>query len=220
MAPRKTEHQLRREVSATSKLLWDRGWVANHDGNVTAKLDAGTFVATPTALSKRVIDPDMLIVVDGARRVIRGRAKPFSELGLHFAVYAARPDVGAVVHAHSPYATAHSLSGAALPCFIAEAVVSLGREVPVVPATPPGAAAEKALAPFLGDNDVVMLGGHGVLAWGDDAEQAFLRLELAEHLARIAQIAGGVRPLDGALVDELLGKRRAAGLGQGGRKRE
>lgn len=217
MAPQKTEHQLRREVSGASKLLWQRGWVANHDGNITAKLDEGLFVATPTALSKRAIDADMLLVLDQNKRVLRGRLKPFSELGLHLAVYRARPDVRAVVHAHPPYATGRAVAGQPLPCFLPEAVVSLGREVPLVPFTAPGAPAEEALAPFLQDADVVLLGGHGVLAWGDDVEQAYLRLELAEHLAHVSFAAGGARPLPDALVADLLKKRAAAGLGASGR---
>ncbi|MEZ4257353.1 MAG: class II aldolase/adducin family protein, partial [Polyangiales bacterium] len=190
---RKTEHQLRREVADVSALLWDRGWVANHDGNVTARLPGGGFVATPTGISKRLIRSDGLIVVDATRRVLRGRAKPFSELGLHLVVYGARPDVGAVVHAHPPYATARAVAERALPCFLPEAVVSLGAEVPVVPFTAPGAEAERALGPFVAPFDVVMLGRHGVLAWGDDIEQAFLRLELAEHLAKIASV-GAAEP--------------------------
>ena len=57
---RQTEHALRREVSSASKRLWTRGWVANHDGNITARLENGNLLATPTGLSKRVIDADML----------------------------------------------------------------------------------------------------------------------------------------------------------------
>lgn len=212
-----TEHALRREVADKSTLLWERGWVANHDGNVTAKAAPGRIVATPTGISKRLCDAESLIVVDESARVVRGRLRPFSELGLHLTVYRLRSDVGAVVHAHPPHATALACLGRALPCFLPESVVSLGREIPVVPFAPPGTESERALAPFVEPHDVVMLEQHGVLAWGVDPEQAFLRMELVEHLARIAHLAGTVRPLAPALVDDLLAKRAKAGLGPEGR---
>src|SRR5690606_29486690 len=143
---------------------------------------AGRILATPTGLSKRAIDREMLLIVDESGRVVRGRMKPFSEMGLHLIVYRARPDVGAVVHAHPPHATAWGLASEPLPSFLPEAVVSIGEEVPVVPLAMPGRDAEDALEPLVRGHDVVLLQGNGVFAWGDDVEQALLRLELAEHL--------------------------------------
>lgn len=210
----KTEHAVRREVSEVSRLLWEREWVANHDGNITAKVSPGRIVATPTALSKRVIDADKLIIVDETARVVHGRYRAFSELGLHLRVYAKRGDVGAVVHAHPPFATALAVRGIALPCFLPESVVSLGREIPVVPFAVPGKAAEAALEGFVEDYDVVLLERHGVLAWGVDVEQAYLRLELVEHLAKIGFYAGTVRELPEPVVSDLLAARAKAGLGK------
>ena len=220
--PRPPEHRVRRQVVEVARLLWERGWVANHDGNVTARLGSGLFVSTPTAVSKRKVDVDSLLLVDARGRKVRGALRPFSERGLHLVVYRRRADVGAVVHAHPPHATALAVTGASLPCFLPESVVSLGPEVPLVPFAPPGEAAEAALAPFVEPYDVVLLERHGVLAWGDDPEQAFLRLELVEHLARIALLAeprGGVRPLPEPVVTKLLQARARAGLGPEGRGR-
>lgn len=219
MKKRVTEHELRRELSAVSKTIWERGWVANHDGNASARVGEGRFLATPTALSKRVIGPDMLLVIDDAGKVLRGRYRVFSEIGLHRTVYRGRSDVQAVLHAHPPYATARATSGQPLPCFIAEAVVSLGETIPLVPFAPPGADAEKALAGFTNDYDAVLLENHGVIAWGDDPEQAFLRMELVEHLAKIAHLAGAIRPLPGDAVAKLLEARHKAGLGPRARVR-
>ncbi len=216
----KTEHQVRREVAEVSRLIWERGWVANHDGNVTARLSPGRLVATPTGLSKRVIDRETLLVVDDTGSVLRGRMKPFSELGIHRVVYRARPDVGCVLHAHPPYATARAAAGAALPSFLPEAVVSIGAETPVVPLAMPGPDAEAAIEPFVREVDAVLVEGNGVFSWGDDPEQAFLRMELVEHLARVAHLAesrGGLRELPREMVQTLLKKRAAAGLGPEGR---
>jgi L-fuculose-phosphate aldolase len=156
-------------------------------------------------------------VVDGKGKPV-GAGKPFGEIGLHLTVYQRRPDVAAVVHAHPPHATALAVSGSRLleRPFIAEAVVSLGASIPTVPFAPPGPAACAALAPHVDAVDAVLLGNHGVLAWGADLEQASLRLELVEHLARIAlaaQAAGGVQPLPESAIPPLLEARAKAGLG-------
>jgi L-fuculose-phosphate aldolase len=216
----KTEHAVRREVLETARLLWDRGWVANHDGNVTAHAAPGRLVATATGISKRSVAAENLIVVDESAKVVQGRHRVFSEIGLHLTVYRRRPDVRCVIHAHPPHATALACAGKALPCFLPEAVVSLGREIPLVPFGMPGPEAEGRLADFLEPYDAVLLENHGVLSWGDDCDQAFLRMELVEHLATIAHLActhGGIRTLPEPQVQKLLESRKKAGLGPEGR---
>jgi len=214
--------RLRRAVVEASRAMHARGWVANHEGNVSARAGGGRFLCTPTAMSKGAVDADALIVVDAEGRVLAGRHRPFGELGLHLAVYRARPDAGAVVHAHPPHATALAAAGRELPTFSPEAVVSLGPRVPLVPFALPGPDAVRALEPFLPEYDVAMLAQHGTLAWGDDVEQALLRTELVENLARIALLAaplGGPRPLTDAERAPLLAARTKAGLGPGARGR-
>jgi L-fuculose-phosphate aldolase len=217
-----SEAALRAEVVECARALHARGWVANHDGNVTARLGEGRYLATPTATSKARVSADSLLIVDAAgAKQGTGGGKPFSELGLHLAVYAARSDVRAVVHAHPPHATGFAVAGRALETpFIAEAVVSTGPGVPTVPFAVPGPGAAAALAPFLVEHDAVLLANHGVLAWGVDVEQAYLRLELVEHLARIALVAqqlGGVRALPASALPALAEARTKAGLGPRGR---
>lgn len=221
----KSGRGLAAEMATLSALLYERGWVANHDGNLTAK-DGARIWATPTATSKRLVGERSLLQLDGAGKVVEGSGKVFGEIGLHLTVYERRPDVGAVVHAHPPNATAIASSRAAaggpggtpisVP-FIAEAVVSLGPLIPLVPVAMPGDPARQALAPWCEWVDAVLLGNHGVLAWGATLEQAFLRLELVEHLAKIAiaaQALGGIAPLPEELVRALLPARAKAGLGR------
>ena len=169
---------LRTQVADVARHLHDRGWVANHDGNVTAR-DGAQLIATPTATSKRLIHDRGLITVD-AKGAVVGAGKVFGEIGLHLIVYERRPDVNAVVHAHPPYATAISAArGNPIERpFIAEALVSLGPKIPKIPYAQPGEAAKQALAPWCEFVDAAILGNHGVIAWGADAEQALLRLEL------------------------------------------
>jgi L-fuculose-phosphate aldolase len=205
------------DVAEYAQRLHARGWVANHDGNVSVRDGNGRYLTTPTATSKAAVRADGLVIVDDAGRAVGGRGKPFGELGLHLAVYQSRADVNAVIHAHPPTATGFAVAGVPLAeAFIAEAVVSLGVGVPTVPFAAPGADAARALLGFTRDHDAVLLGGHGVLAWGPDLETAFLRLELVEHLAKIALVArqlGGVQPLPASVLPQLLEARAKAGLG-------
>jgi L-fuculose-phosphate aldolase len=205
------------QVAETSRYIHQVGWCANHDGNVSAR-DGNRFIATPTATSKRLVADKDLIEVDG-KGVVQGGGKVFGEIGLHLAIYERRPDIGAVVHAHPPYATAicASRQNPIERPFIAEALVSLGPRIPKVPYAQPGDAARNALAPWCELVDVVMLKNHGVFAWGADPELALLRLELVEHLARIAIEAmplGGVEPLPTGAIMPLLQARAKAGIGR------
>lgn len=206
-----TEEYLRRELIRVSRAVYAQGWVANHDGNLTAKIADGRFLSTPTAVSKGDVAGEMLIVVDGSGQVLQGTRSAFSELKLHLAAYRCRADVQAVLHAHPPTATGFAVAGIPLPGpFMAEPVVSLGAEVPLIPFGLPGdPALEANLAGALGGADAVLLGGHGVLTVGPDLETCFLRMELVEHLCKIALVArqlGGARELPGEIVESLAAK--------------
>ena len=211
-----SELTLRSQLVEASRRLHSRGWVANHDGNASARLSDGRFLATPTAFSKADVTAESLVIVDAGGAVVSGRNRVFSEMGIHLSLYKARPDVRAVLHAHSPHATALGSAGRSLETFLPEAVVSLGPQVPLVPLSAPGPAAVAAIAPFAEQYDAVLVAGNGVFAWGDSVEQAYLRLELVEHLARIALLSlpmGGVKPLPATMLPALLEARRKAGLG-------
>jgi len=206
-------------VVEVSHALHERGWVANHDGNVTARAGKGRYLATPTATSKASVDRANLLVVDDAGNRVSGTSGRFGEVNLHLAVYRRRDDVNAVVHAHPPHATALACSGSDLlqRPFMPEAVVSIGPSIPTVPFAVPGDDAALALADYVDDYDAVLLGNHGVLTWGADVELAYLRMELVEHLARIvttAQATGGVRALPDTALPQLLAARARAGLGK------
>jgi L-fuculose-phosphate aldolase len=204
-----------------SRALHDRGWVANHDGNLSARLDSVRVLCTPTAVSKGDVCAEWLIVVDGNGELLQGTRKPFSELALHLAAYRARPEVGCVIHAHPPTATGFSVAGVELGHpFMAEPVVSLGRNIPTVAYDPSPKAdtVQQGLAVALAEADAVLLERHGVLTVGESLEQAFLRMELVEHLARIALVAhqlGGVRALPGQDIEALAARGRPASVATG-----
>jgi L-fuculose-phosphate aldolase len=216
------ERDVREAMLRYAHLLHTQGWVANHDGNLTARLAKSRILATPTATSKADVDDESLIVVNERGERLHGSRSPFGELVLHLAIYEARPDINAVIHTHSPYATAMASAGKAIGCpFIAEAVVSLGPDIPLLPFVAPKTPDfVGALKPYLPAYDAVMLGNHGVLAWGESLEQAYLRAELVEHLAKIATLAqawGGPKPLPVECIGALLDARKKAGLGPASR---
>lgn len=204
------EETLRAQLIEASHQLHSRGWVANHDGNVTARLGPDRFVSTPTAVSKGAVGPEMLIVVDGSGEVVQGTRKAFSELKLHLAAYRIRPDIGCCIHAHPPTATGFAVAQRSLGApFMAEPVVSIGREIPLVPFGMPG---DLDLHELL-QSDVLLLANHGVLAVGPDLETAILRIELVEHIAKIALVAhqlGGAVPISSSLAATLQAKHEAA----------
>lgn len=216
---------LQREIASYAKRLHEAGWVANHDGNVSHRLSEGDrFFATPTAMSKRDIEPHDVITVDLEGKVLGGRRRLFSEWHLHAACYRARPDVRAVLHAHPAHASAFGIARRALPTpSLPEVIVSLGTSLPLLSyEMPKSEKQDKDIARALteGDADALLLAGNGVVVVGRDLEQAYLRLELVEHWARMASLAlplGGVEPLPHADVVKLLEARTKAGLGRRGR---
>lgn len=209
--------ETRSQIIRFSHRMDSKGWVANHDGNITVKLPDGRLAATPTARFKGDLVEDYIIELDSSGKKVAGSGNPFSELSLHLKAYATRSDVQAVVHAHPPFATAAGCANQEMLTWaIPEAVVSLGSGIPLValglPNSPALMSEYESLLPYY---DAVMVGGNGVFAWGTSLEQAFLRVELVEHLAKILVSAvklGGPKLLSEADVASLLKKRADAGL--------
>ena len=211
--------RLAAEVSRYALLVHERGWVANHDGNVSARLGAG-FLITPTAVSKRHCTAETLVRCDADGRP-QGRGRPPSEVALHVGAYRGRADVQAVLHAHPPHASAFALTGRPLPpVSMPEVLVSLGEHIPLMPRVlPKDPSAEGLAAEVVARADVALMGGNGALAVGPDLETAFLRMELLEHYCRIQAIlmagVGAAAPLSEAERVSLLELRVKAGLHRG-----
>ena len=96
---RQTRRDLEYAVADYSQRLHAAGWVANHDGNISVRLEADRFLITPTAVSKADVERSKLLVVDERGQRVSGRYRPYSELNLHLYAYRERPDVQ-VVYAH------------------------------------------------------------------------------------------------------------------------
>ena len=199
-----------------SRELWVKGWVANHDGNVSVRFE-DVLLATPTAVSKGDIVPEMILTLDMEGNKLQGIGKPFSEIKLHLAAYRARQDIKAVVHAHPPFSMARGLVGGDFEINVPEAVVSIGGVIPVARYAMPGAKEnDEIIAEALSGCDVFMMAGNGVLSVAADVKDAFLRMELLEHLLKIdyyAKSMGTAMTLPPEDKQELLKKRASIGLG-------
>ena len=207
-----TFQQEREAICRVGKLLYDRGYVAANDGNISVRVGEGRLLITPSGVSKGRMTPDMLLVTDLDGTVIEGNRHPSSEGKMHLEVYRGRPDVNAVVHAHPPVSTAFAVCRRGLETpYLSELVAGLGQ----VPCTPSFAMLSteevpQSVRPYLADHNALLLANHGALAWGGDLWEAFDRLETVEHTAKIvlnAQLLGGGIPLTEEEVVRLQGLR-------------
>jgi len=202
---------VRQEIVAVCRRLYDKGLIAGPDGNVSVRLGSGVILVTPAAMSKVDVTTDDLVEVsmDGAR--ISGYREPSSEVQLHVRLYARRPDVQAVVHAHPPVATGFAVAGEGFETdVLPELVYQMGR-VPLVPyATPGTLAVADAFEPFIAGHDAFLMANHGATTTGPSLLIAHQRMESVEHSARIllaARLLGRVTELSTEQVAELLAHR-------------
>ncbi len=207
------EQALREELVAVCRRLWERDLIGAAEGNVSARLGPDRFLVTPAGVGKGSLRPADLVVVDGAGAVVKGRGRASSELRMHLAAYAARPDAAALVHAHPLTAVALTVAGLPPPNhLVPEASVTLG-EVAVAPfATPGTEELPRALAPLLPRHDVILLARHGALALGASLAEACDRMETLERVARVAllaRLAGRCEPLPAEAVARVVAAARA-----------
>lgn len=204
---------LREQICDVCHKMWQLGWVAANDGNVSAKLADGTFLATPTGISKSFITPEKLVHIDKNGVILEAEEgyRPSSEIKMHLRCYEEREDVGAVLHAHPPVATGYAVANKALDEYsMIETVIALG-SIPVTPyGTPSTYEVPDAIAPYLGQHDALLLQNHGALTVGADVLTAYYRMETLELFAKIslnAHLLGGARELSRENIDRLIGMR-------------
>ena len=210
------ETPLKQEIVRVCRMLHRKNYLAATDGNVSVRLGDRVLV-TPSGVHKGLMEANQVITVDLTGRVLRGEGRPTSEIRMHLLAYELRPDVGAVVHAHLPYATACTLAGIdLLEPILPEVVITLGG-IPTAPyATPGSAAVPEAIREFLREYDAILLSRHGAMTVGRDVTDAYNKMEKLEHTARVvlaARLQGPVSPLPAAEVEKLrrLGEKYKAG---------
>ena len=212
----KAEEQARADIVEVGRRLWERGYVASNDGNISVRLDESRLMTTPKNVSKGFMTPDMMVVTDLDGKKISGERDPSSELKMHLEVYRNRPDARAVVHAHPPTATGFAVAGIALDrAVLAEVITTLG-SIPIAEyATPSTEELPAAVRKYVKAHDGLLLANHGALALAGDVMSAYYRMETIEHFAKISLVArtlGRENLLSRGEVDRLLGLRGMYGI--------
>jgi len=207
----KSEAEHRSDICVVGRWMHDRGFVASTDGNISVRLEADRILMSPTCMSKGMMTPDDLVVIDFEGRRVGGTRKPSSELAMHLLIYRLRPDINAICHAHPPTATGYAAAGVALDKpILCELVMGLGT-IPVARYGTPGTAElTTALEPLVRGHESILMANHGVVTYGPDLLTAFLRMETTEHFARVSmitEILGKQVLLSGGDLEKLVAAR-------------
>lgn len=185
----KSERQHREEIVRFGRMLHDCGFVAATDGNLSVRLNDEAVLATPTAMSKGMMEPDDLVIVGMDGRQVAGKRNVSSEIAMHLLIYRLRPDVQAVVHAHPPTATGFAASGMALDqALVSEIVLALGCVPLAAYGTPGTPELSESLAPLVPSYDAILMANHGVVAYAEDLPRAYMKMETVEHFAKISLV--------------------------------
>lgn len=213
-----TEREMKEQICEIGHKLWQLGFVAANDGNITVKLDDDTILCTPTGTSKGILTPEMIIKINFKGEVLEEAAgfRPSSEIPMHIRCYKEREDIGAVVHAHPPTATGFAIAHIPLDKYtMPEAIISLG-SVPIAKyGTPSTDEIPDEVVKFLPMHDAILLENHGALTVGKDLTTAYYRMETIEHFAKVSLVArqlGGEVELPRDKIEACFEVRRKAGM--------
>ncbi|MCC6408256.1 MAG: class II aldolase/adducin family protein [Planctomycetes bacterium] len=210
------EARLRKGICEIGKLCYSRFYIVGADGNISARLADGTILITPTGAMKGFLEPHHVARIDMRGEVVDGGPAASSEKGIHIAAYEERPEMRAVVHAHPPHAVAMTIAGIDMQApFIPEIIVTIGG-IPTAdfgtPGTPELAAS---IRNILKCSDTVVMTNHGSVTLGQNLMDAYKKLDMIEHTAKILYLAhsvGHVKPLNAEYVQKLLATRGMLGI--------
>ena len=198
---------VRLEIVRVARLLLPRGLAVGTSGNVGARLDDGRIAITPSTMDYDEMTADDIVIVESDGSPSEGRHRPSSELHLHVAVFAARPDVRAIVHTHSPFATTFSAARREIPAvhYVMALLVAPGRDtVRLAPyATFGTKELARNVATTLGGDNAVLIANHGAIAVAGSLASALGRAERIEELAMLAWRAEQIGGATLLAADEL-----------------
>jgi ribulose-5-phosphate 4-epimerase/fuculose-1-phosphate aldolase len=178
----------REDVIAYARRMQAEHLVYATAGNVSTRVagEPDVIAMTPTSLAYETLEPDDVCLVATSGDPVAGRREPTSELPLHTLVYARRPEVGAIIHTHSPAAMTMAVLGWRLPPILTGLVEAAGGDVRVAPYSRPGTAEMADLtADALTGRGACFMRHHGLLTVGADLPHAFLAASVTEGAARV-----------------------------------
>jgi len=182
--------RLRQEICEIGVRLYQRGFAAANDGNISCRVGPNEVLCTPTMICKGFMKPEDLCLVDMEGNQLSGKRKKTSEIKLHLAIMRERPDIQAVVHCHPPYATAFGIAREPVPlCVLPEVEIFLG-EVPIAKYDLPGSRQfAETILPFVHKTNVIILANHGTVSFGATVEQAYWWTEILDAYCRMLMLA-------------------------------
>ncbi|PHS12733.1 MAG: aldolase [Blastopirellula sp.] len=183
-------HKIKQDMCDIGRRIYDKGFVAANDGNITVRISENEVLCTPTMQSKGFLKPDDIATIDFTGKQIAGRKPRSSEALLHLEIYKAREDIKSIVHCHPPHATAFAVAREPIPqCVLPEVEVFLG-DVPITKyETPGGKEFAETILPFVQKTNVIILANHGTVSYGENVERAFWWTEILESYCRILMLA-------------------------------
>ena len=195
----------RQQVAEVARKMAETGLVSGTSGNVSARLAGDMMAVTPMGGRCERASAEEIVVVDAELATVEGDLAPSSESLLHATVYAARPDVGGILHTHAVYSSAAAVAGLEIPPIVDEMVVALGGAVKVSEYAPPASeeVAEKVCA-ALGNRDAALIRNHGAVAVGESPRAALDTAMLVERVAKVfvlSSMLGGVEALPEEVVE-------------------
>lgn len=180
-------NKLKTDIVEAGKKMLHKGLVIGTSGNISIRISGeDKMLITPSSVEYDNIEIDDILLVDFKKNVLKGKRSPSVETGMHISAYRTRPDIGAIVHTHSVYASAIASLGKTIPPFLDEMVLMIGGEIEVAEYGMPGSdeLAQNAVR-ALGRKNAVLLANHGSLCCGKNLENAFETAELVERVAKI-----------------------------------
>jgi len=210
------DRKLKEEICEIGRRVYDKGFAAANDGNISIRVGDNEVLCSPTMICKGFMTPDDICAVDMNGDQLAGKRKRTSEVLLHLAIMKERPDVKAVVHCHPPHATAFAVAREAIPqCVLPEVEVFMG-EVPLAPyETPGGQEFASTVVPFLKATNTIILTNHGTVSFGKTLEEAYWKTEILDAYCRILILAkqiGGITYLGEQKSRELIDLKKRLGF--------
>lgn len=208
--------KLKEEICDIGRRIYNKGFAAGNDGNISFRLGPNEVLCTPTQICKGFMKPSDLCIVDMEGKQLAGHRKRSSEVLLHLTIMKERPDVKSVVHCHPPHATAFAVAREPIPqCVLPEVEVFLG-DVPITRyETPGGQKFADTVKPFVQKSSVVILANHGTVSFGESVEKAYWWTEILDAYCRILMLAkdlGRVTYLSKDETQELLDLKKQWGF--------
>ncbi len=197
-------------VDMAKKAYADKMFAATSGNLSIYDRETGRMYITPGSYPYEIMTAEDVMVIDLDGNILEGPHKPSSEWRMHTAVYRNDERVNAIVHTHSPYATAFAINNMKIPVVLYEIVFFLGGDIPVAEGAIPGTdAVGENCVKVLKDRYGCLMGNHGALAIGDTLERAYTRAVYIEDAAKAYSIAlshGPVKVIESSDVNKILGK--------------